>query len=474
MGTTLMWFRRDLRLADNPALAAALGSHGGVVPVFVWPARDDRRCGEASLRWLHRSLEALDASLRERGSWLVVRTGAADVALPRLVAECDADRVVATRDRTPVGAAEEDAVRRALATTGAALDLVDGSLLVDPVDLVSRAGTPFRVFTPFHRAWRVRLDTEATAIPAPSAIPRPAVMPPSSGPVTPPPGGPDITRWWQPGEAGARARLERFVAEALVDYDAHRDRPDLRGTSELSAHLAWGEISPRRVVSACVDTAGERAEPYLRQLAWREFASYVLHHAPFSADRALRPEFDGMPWAVDPDGVAAWRAGRTGYPLVDAGMRQLAQTGWMHNRVRLVAASLLTKHLLTDWRTGEAHFRDALVDLDVASNVFNWQWVAGSGADAAPYFRIFNPAVQGARFDPDGAYVRAWVPELEQLDARWIHRPSEAPARVLAEAGVRLGETYPKPVIGHTEARLRALAAFSAIRGRAGITARRA
>lgn len=461
--TTIMWFRRDLRLNDNSALrAAADGSL--VVPAFVWPDPADASAHGAQARWLDRSLASLDAMLRSRGSGLVVRTGPAAEALAALATECHASRVVATRQWTPAGAEEQSKVAERLAAQGARLDLFDDAYLVPPDGPLTSNGGPFKVFSAYYRAWRSRISAGVEPDMVTGVLPRPSVMPASAGPLSPPPGGPDLTRWWQPGEPGAAARLERFLAESLADYDTQRDVPAVRGTSELSPHLAWGEISPRHVYQACVDRDAEAAEPFIRQLAWREFAAHVLHHFPHTTALPMRPEFENMPWVEDPGGLAAWKAGRTGYPLVDAGMRQLAQTGWMHNRVRLVAASLLTKHLLIDWRLGEQHFREALVDFDAASNSFNWQWVAGSGADAAPYFRIFNPTLQGARFDPEGEYVRAWVPELAGLDARWVHRPWEAPAAVLSQAGVLLGETYPLPVIEHAEGRERALAAFASVR----------
>jgi deoxyribodipyrimidine photo-lyase len=273
-----------------------------------------------------------------------------------------------------------------------------------------------------------------------------------------------VSRWWEVGEQPAHRRLAAFVAEHIASYDRDRDHPDIAGTSELSPHLAWGELSPAQVVHAAA-SAGHIAEPFIRQLAWREFAYHVLHHHPETVDTPLNAKFAGFPWAQEESLFAAWRAGATGYPLVDAGMRQLAATGWMHNRVRLVCGSFLTKHLLQPWQTGEAHFRERLVDYDVAANVFNWQWIAGCGADAAPYFRIFNPSLQGERFDQDGGYVRRWVPELARLESKWVHSPWRAPQAVLESAGVALGTSYPAPIVDHSEARARALAAYAAIAG---------
>jgi deoxyribodipyrimidine photo-lyase len=273
-----------------------------------------------------------------------------------------------------------------------------------------------------------------------------------------------VARWWTPGEDRASARLAEFSAGAIADYDAARDLPAVHGTSELSPHIAWGEVSPRQLLAAASSAGEEEARSFVRQLAWREFAYHVLNAHPTALERAIDARFEGLGWCSDPEGLAAWKAGRTGYPLVDAGMRQLALSGWMHNRARLVCASFLTKDLLVAWQLGEQHFREKLVDYDPALNAFNWQWVAGCGTDAAPYFRIFNPTLQGTRFDKGGAYVRRWVPELAALPDRWIHRPFDAPGDVLAAAGVTIGTTYPVPLVSHAEARARALAAYAAIR----------
>ncbi len=460
MTTTLVWFRRDLRLADNAALTAALRGADAVVPVFVHPSVVGPHAGGPGAEaWLDRSLASLDDSLRERGSGLVIRVGAPAAALAQLAEECGASRVHCQRDHSPDGMAEEAAVREVLRALGVTLEVAEGQLLVTPEQICTGSGGPYRVFTPYWKSW-ARAWEPAQPLAAPDAIPRPTLQPPSAGPVAARPGAPDIVRWWTPGERGAHAALKRFVDEALADYAEQRDRPDLRGTSELSPRLACGELSPRQVMWTLRDATG--TEAFVRQLAWREFSHHLAHHFPHMLDAPLRAEFSAFPWCDAGEAFDAWKQGCTGYPLVDAGMRQLAATGWMHNRVRLVCASMLTKHLLVDWRAGQAHFRDRLADHDAAVNAFNWQWVAGSGADAAPYFRIFNPRLQGERFDPHGDYVRTWVPELGELDTRWIHHPHDAPAWDLARAGVRLGETYPLPLIDHREARERALAAYAA------------
>lgn len=432
----IVWFRRDLRLSDNDALTAAVRSGELVVCVYIhgssWPT------GRASRAWLSASLQALDESLRSRGSRLVRLTGDAAHTLTTFAARWKVSDVHCSRVWTPEGLAEERAVADALTEAGIELRVSEGQLLAVPDAVRTADGRPFSVFTPFHRAWRGAWHPES-AIPAPARIPSPEIALEETTPLAPD-ATERITQWWTPGERGAQERLAVFVADGLASYDAARDLPALHGTSELSPHLAFGEISPRAVVSAILAEHREDvAAPFLRQLAWREFATHVLLAHPETVSRPLRPEFEGFGWREDAQALDAWKEGRTGFPLVDAGMRQLAETGWMHNRVRLVCGSFLTKDLLVNWQCGEEHFRETLVDHDPASNVFNWQWVAGSGADAAPYFRVFNPSLQAARFDPDGAYVKRWVPELGT-------------------------DEYPKPMLDHAAARMRALAAYEAVK----------
>ena len=464
------WFRRDLRTADNPALADALSLAERVAPLFIEPDPTmSHGPGAASLAWLEGSLAALDTDLHARGSTLARRIGPAPKALARAASECGAIVVTCTRDWTPAGLAEEQAVATVLAEAGVELHVAESQLLAPPGSLIAASGSAYAVFTPFSRAWRTALRPVATLL-APDHIPT-AVLGSQSADAPAGAAAYDVTFAWTPGEAGARRLLGEFVRDGLEGYATGRDLPGVRGTSELSPHLAWGEISPRQVVeavSAATDDA--TAWPFLRQLAWREFACHVLVAHPSSLDGPLRSEFAAFPWREDAAGLEAWLEGRTGYPLVDAGMRQLAETGWMHNRVRLVAASLLVKDLLVPWQTGEEAFRNRLVDYDPAANAFNWQWVAGSGADAAPYFRIFNPSLQGTRFDADGTYVRRWVPELARLSPRWVQQPWLASEAELRAAGVTLGRTYPRPVVDHAEARVRALAALRSIKGRRDAT----
>lgn len=401
----------------------------------------------------------------------MLRRGPAAEAVGNLVRETGAGAVFWNRSPEPATTARDAALEAALAGQGVEVRTFNAFLLTEPGAVLTGSGSPYRVFTPFWNRLR-ELYRPPPAVPPPTAI-RPHGGVPGGrlddfGPPAPPPDGADgLAETWTPGEAAAHARLGRFLADGLASYPGDRDRPDGTGTSRLSPHLHWGEIGPAgiwRTAAALRPRSGalaDAAEAFLRELAWREFNHHLMSFWPEMATRNWRPGFDSFPWRSDPRGLDAWRRGRTGYPLVDAGMRELLHTGWMHNRVRMVAASFLVKHLLVDWREGEAWFWDRLVDADPANNPGNWQWVAGSGADAAPYHRIFNPVAQGERFDPDGAYVRRWVPEIAALPDRWIHRPWTAPADRLAACGVTLGATYPAPIVDHAAARKRALAALA-------------
>lgn len=460
----IVWLRRSLRLADNPALAFALDAAESVVVAYVPPAPDDPWApGAASRAWRVHSLAALDAALRERDSGIIVRTGSPAAAISALAAECGATLVCFDRAYEPDSAVADARTCLSLDADGILARGFNCALVNEPAGPLTTGGGPFKVFTPYYNAC-LRLGEPDAPLPAPVRIPSPAALPASE----PFPGGArhPIGVWWTPGEAGAMAAAKRFVAAALDRYPDDRDLPGIVGTSRLSPHLAFGEISPRQVVALLGSPVGPGAAAYLRQLYWREFAYHTLHHFPDTPERPLHAQFERMGWAEDPAGLAAWQEGHTGYPIVDAGMRELAATGWMHNRVRMIAASFLTKDLLLPWQAGARFFWEHLVDADLANNTFGWQWVAGSGADAAPYFRVFNPTLQGRRFDPSGAYVRTWVPELTAVPDAWIHRPWEAPAIVLEAAGVALGTTYPEPVIDHAEARIRALAAFGALKAR--------
>ncbi|MHC4833267.1 MAG: cryptochrome/photolyase family protein [Planctomycetota bacterium] len=470
---TILWFRNDLRLDDHDGVHAAATADGSVVPVFIHDPESEGawRAGGASRWWLDRSLRSLEASLEAIGSRLVVRTGRTCEVLRDLVRETGAARVVASRRHEPFARRQEEAVAAALGSD-VAFERLETTLLFSPEAVRTGGGDPYRVFTPF---WRSCL--KQASIPASKAAPK-ALKAPRSWPRSEPIEGlalrpaigwdEGLAETWTPGEAGAKARLATFRRSAIDDYGEGRDRPAIVGTSMLSPHLHFGEISPRRIWNSIggVDGAGEDAVKFLAEIGWREFAHHVLAAFPETAEAPLRPEFGRFPWRRDEAGLEAWRRGRTGYPLVDAGMRQLWRTGWMHNRVRMVVASFLVKHLLISWTEGARWFWDTLVDADLASNTLGWQWAGGCGADAAPYFRIFNPVLQGEKFDRAGEYVARWVPELAGMPPKFLHRPWEAPPAVLEAAGVRLGETYPRPIVDHAKARARALEALSKVTGR--------
>ena len=443
----LLWFRQDLRVLDNPAMAAALERGSPVIPVFIWAPEEEGAWppGAASRWWLHRSLASLSAELEKRGSRLIIRRGPTAAALARLVAESGAGAVFWNRRYEPAAVARDRDVTLKLRESGLASDSFNGNLLSEPWTIRNSSGQPFQLFTPFWRAC-LRESIAPHSKDAPRLLPSPDQWPHSLSltdlglePAVDWAGG--FREVWQPGEPGARRELQRFLREGIAEYPANRDRPGVTGTSRLSPHLHFGEISPGEVWRAVLGMMNRNpaaCQAYLRQLGWREFAYHLLYHHPESPRQALRQEFARFPWRMHPKHCKAWMRGKTGYPLVDAGMRELWHTGWMHNRVRMVAASFLVKHLMIGWQEGAAWFWDTLVDADLANNTLGWQWVAGCGADAAPYFRIFNPAIQARKFDPAGDYVRRWVPELER----------------------------PLPIVDHGEARQRALAALEKIRKR--------
>lgn len=468
MGPVILWFRRDLRLADNPALARAVETGRPVVPVYI---RDEgseiRRMGAASDWWLDKSLRALGADLARRGAPLVLRRGDSEAELRRLIAETGADTVLMNRLFEPDAFARDADIAHALKADGIQCRGFNGSLLRPPGSVLNGSGQPYRVFTPFFRTLLEQVETPPP-LPAPPRIETVAgVASDALDDWALHPRRPDWSGGfdWTPGETGACDALSAFIDKALKSYSKSRDLPGIPGTSRLSPHLHFGEIAPWRAVARARASSAPapEIEKFVAEIGWREFSAHLLAAFPRIVDQAFQPKYDAMPWRDDPAGFEAWTRGRTGYPIVDAGMRELWITGFMHNRVRMIVASFLIKHLLIDWRRGEAWFRDTLVDADPASNVQNWQWVAGSGADAAPYFRIFNPVTQGQKFDADGRYVRKWVPELARLPDKWLHAPWTAPAENLRGAGVRLGHDYPRPIVDHALARERALDALKGL-----------
>jgi len=461
----IVWFRQDLRIADNPALQAAAKTGRPLLPVYIFDDVATPPMGGASRWWLHGSLQSLEAGLGKLGLTLILRRGNPMRQLDRLIAQTSATGVFWNRRYEPTAIASENSIRAHLNRRGIEAESFNSALLFEPWELKTKTGGPFRVFTPF---WKAAIRHSPQAPSAARIKPHPFRHRIASDDLAAwhlRPRTPDwaegLRETWQPGEAGARARWRSFMDRTIRAYHTKRDLPGIAGTSRLSPHLHFGEISPRQLWASCA-----MAEPsagiasFQRELIWREFCYHLLYHFPKMPHAPLRPEYASFPWKVDRKILRAWQQGGTGYPIVDAGMRELWRTGWMHNRVRMIVASFLVKHLLQPWQAGAAWFWDTLVDADKANNSANWQWVAGCGMDAAPYFRVFNPILQGRKFDADGAYVRRWVPELAALPDQYIHAPWEAPRATLHFAKVRLNKTYPARIVDHEAGRKRALAAF--------------
>lgn len=512
MHTTLVWFRQDLRLADHPALCEAV-QRGAVVPVFIYAPDTHGTWSPGSARkwWLHQSLASLDTSLQKRGSRLILRQGDPLEQLLELAKTAKAETVMWNRRYEPALIDVDKRIKRGLADANINAESFNGRLLYEPWQVETQQGKPYQVFTPFHRT--------VQAMPEPS---KPLDAPPGSAPGSAPGSFKSPYKWpasdkldalglmprikwytgmaahWDVSEAGAAKRLESFLDAAVADYQTDRDLPWTDGTSQMSPYLHHGQITPRQIYHATMkrirtpgsprssgssggssgatsgggggDKLKTNAYAYLREVIWREFGYHLLYHFPHTPDHPLREKYNNFPWLdhTKKDGrvaLAAWQQGQTGYPLIDAGMRQLWHTGWMHNRVRMVVASFLVKHLLIHWHQGARWFWDTLVDADLANNTLGWQWAGGCGADAAPYFRIFNPMTQGQKFDPQGEYVRTWCPELKDVPDKYIHQPWECPPLELQAAGVTLGDNYPAPIVDHKQARERALGALSKITG---------
>lgn len=475
--SALVWFRNDLRLADNPALQAASASGAPIVAVYLWSPEEEWPWapGAASRWWLHQSLKALSEELARHGSKLIVRTGKSAETLLRIAEESGVKSVYWNRRYEPAIIERDKQVKSMLRERGVTASSFPGNLLHEPWTIRNTSGRPFQIFTAF---WKACMAEPSPARPtaAPGKIPAPKEWPASLAvedlclqPRVDWAGG--LRETWRPGENGAAHQLKMFVNRVMAEYSDGRNRPGHIGTSRLSPHLHFGEITPRQIWHAAHTHSArgdaqmhKSVEVYLREIVWREFAHHLLFHFPETPQKPLHKEFCEFPWQRNKRAFTAWTKGLTGYPMVDAGMRELWHTGWMHNRVRMIVASFLVKHLLIRWQDGAAWFWDTLVDADLANNTMGWQWTTGSGADAAPYFRIFNPVLQGERFDGDGDYIRRWVPELAALPNRWIHQPWKASEPVLKTAGVNLGTTYPRPIVDHDATRKRALEAFTAMR----------
>ncbi|MBO0345027.1 deoxyribodipyrimidine photo-lyase [Roseibium sp. CAU 1637] len=465
--TTIVWFRQDLRVSDNPALQEAAG-RGKVLPVYVLedPTKsgDTHPLGGASRWWLHHSLAALQKDL---GRLLLMR-GDPRMAIPQLVKQTGATAVFWNRCYEPHAIERDSDLKSDLKANGIEVRSFKASLLLEPFEIETKTGGPYKVYSPF---WRALKDK---TIDPPLAPPKALELADFKTEdqledLELLPHGPNWAEgWeklWQPGEQGALEQFESFLTNGLEGYGTLRNRPDKPNISRLSPHLHFGEISPRQLWHRIRDGHDTQdGEKFLSEVAWRDFSYHLLYHFPKLASENWKQDFDAYPWVDSESNLKAWQRGQTGYPIVDAGMRELWQTGYMHNRVRMIVASFLIKHLRIDWRRGEEWFRDTLVDADLANNSAGWQWVAGSGADASPYFRIFNPMTQGEKFDPDGDYVRKWVPELAELPQEYLNVPFKAPSDVLRKAGVQLGQTYPKPLVDHAKARQAALDGYESIK----------
>ncbi len=477
---SIVWLRQDLRLHDQPAFAAASQRGAPIIPVFIFDEAGEGAwpLGGAARWWLHHSLTRLAESIDARGGRLILAEGDSHRVLTGLVRQAGAGAVYWSRRYEPEIIERDKQIKQALGELGVQVKSFNGSLLHEPHTIQNKQGRPFQVFTPF---WRHCLDLEKPPVAggAPDPWPVPAEWPEGKSLS-------DLNllpalNWadafgdhHEPGEAGALLRLNEFLSESVDAYQDRRDIPGTRGTSRLSPHLHFGEISPRQIWTATAELGrkagtfppSKGARVFLSEVGWREFAYHLLYHFPHTPTDPLRDNFSEFPWRSDPDGklLKAWQRGQTGYPIVDAGMRELWTTGWMHNRVRMIVASFLVKHLRLPWQRGAEWFWDTLVDADLASNTLGWQWSAGCGADAAPYFRIFAPVLQGQKFDKQGDYVRQWVPEIAGLPNKFLHAPWEAPEAICQHAGVVLGETYPVPVVDHKTARDEALAAFQRLK----------
>jgi deoxyribodipyrimidine photo-lyase len=484
VSTAILWFRRDLRLADNPALEALLQDGHLPVPVYIHDEPDpDWQTGAASAWWLHYSLVALKQSLQQLGSDLFIFSGDTQRQLAQLIQKADADAVYWNRCYEPAFVNRDEVIEKQLRQQGINACSYSAGLLREPWQHLKKDGTPYRVFTPFWKSL-CKIGPSRDPVATPDTLPAPAKRIKADNQSVESLGLLPAIHWdkafyshWKPGEDGAWDAVRDFCDTRMNDYTSDRDIPEKPGTSRLSAHLHYGEISPLQLWQSLSHRAASDATPgtmsaveaWLRQLGWREFSQHLLYHFPHTTLQPLDPRFEHFPWRTDyADTLLSWQKGRTGIPIVDAGMRELWATGYMHNRVRMVAASLLTKNLRIPWQEGARWFWDTLVDADLANNTMGWQWTAGSGADAAPFFRIFNPVLQGEKFDKAGHYVRQWVPELEDLENRFIHQPWSADAKTLEDAGIRLGKEYPRPVVNLKASRKQALTAWDLVKHKPG------
>jgi deoxyribodipyrimidine photo-lyase len=462
--THIWWIRRDLRLHDNQALEAALQGADQVVPLFIIEPELMESAAPKRRAFLLNALDRLDHQLKTLGSRLIVRRGPAHTALPAFIDELNDAAVFAQEDFSPFARQRDQAVAKSLD-----LRLFPGVVRQHPETILKEDGDPYIVYTPYKQEWYGQpLPTPADCLPSPAALP-----PVPDGLDSQPLPQADPVPGFPSSSEAALGRLIEFTAGALLNYQSQRNRLDLDGTSRLSPYLRFGLISAREAVAhahiaslqANTDAARSEIQTWLDELVWREFYTAILFHFPHVLERPFRAAYENIPWRNAPDDLAAWQNGQTGYPVVDACMRQLVETGWMHNRGRMIVASFLTKDLLVNWQEGEAWFMHNLIDGDPAANNGGWQWTAGTGTDAAPYFRIFNPATQGLRHDPQGDFIARWVPELAELPAPYRHEPWTLPPAEAAQYGFSLGRDYPERLVDHSYARQRTLDAYKKARG---------
>lgn len=471
--TAIFWFRQDLRLSDNPALTKACNAHDDVIYLYILDENAQRPLGGAQRWWLHHSLTSLAESLKKKSAVLTLCSGKADDVLAKLANQHKVEAVYWNRVFTPYQQHCDDKIQQKLERNGIEVTIYHDHLLLDPDDVKNKSGGYFKVYTPFSKNMK-KMVTEVEVLNAPRKCPQKShVKMDNLSDWQLLPTKPDWSEGfshWTVGEAAAKRKLLAFTKEPIKHYADERDRPDWQSTSQLSPHIHFGEISIRQAWEVVKNTEAQQPgyqkgiDVFTNQLLWREFSYYLLHYFPDLQTKNYRSDFDKFRWCKSKKLLRAWQKGQTGYPMVDAGMRQLWQTGFMHNRLRMITASFLTKHCLIHWTEGEKWFWDTLVDADTANNSAGWQWVAGCGADAAPYFRIFNPIIQGSKFDPNGDYIRQWCPELAKLPNKYLFFPADAPESVLKEAGVTIGKEYPAPVVNHADARAEAMLRYRALK----------
>jgi deoxyribodipyrimidine photo-lyase len=463
MSNCLVWFHNDLRLSDNLALNLACQSGKGVIPIFIWSSDEanDWHLGGAAKWWLHHSLESLSLDLKKIGSGLIIKKGQTKTNISKLIEDHNVSEIFMNRRFEPKIIERDNQI---FSDNDVKITIVNGNLLFNPEDIKTGQGRNYTVFTPFWKNCKLQKEPHRP-IKKPDSLKGPDSWPstvslediallPKIKWYT------NIEKTWKPGEKNAKRALTDFLVNNGNEYGKNRNIPGIRGTSRLSPHLRFGEISPHTIWHEAKKYSNKGVEHFVREVGWREFSYHLLNNFPFLTNKPLRPEFENFPWASNSKYLDLWKKGLTGYPIVDAGMRELWSTGWMHNRVRMIVASFLVKHLLLDWKEGANWFWDTLVDADLASNTSGWQWTAGCGADAAPYFRVFNPILQGKRFDSTGDYVRKWIPEIKKIPNGKIHTPWEVSKEELQNYEIVLGHSYPKPIVDHAEARKVALEAF--------------